>query len=84
MHIITVEKQRSDELSDIASTASSNEFETGTLLPGVTSRPDTGEEVQKPSDQEAWYQQPKQECFRQVVLRKTAACAAIPEILKQT
>lgn len=65
MHAPVVEKQHSDELSDIASTS---EADTGALLSSAPLQLDTDGEPQKPSDQEAWYQQPKQECFRQVVL----------------
>lgn len=67
MQVIAVNKQDSDELSDRVSTASSNDFETGALLSSQSSRVDADAEAQKAnsnSDQEAWYQRPKQECFR--------------------
>ena len=67
MQVIAVDKQRNDELSDRASTASLNDFETGALLSSQPPHADSDAQAQKPnsdSDQEAWYQRPKQECFR--------------------
>ena len=68
MHVVAVEKQHSDKVSNIASTASSSEAETGALLSSAPSHSDTDGDKLKPSDQEVWYQQPKEECVRQAVL----------------
>lgn len=77
MHVPVVVKQHGDELSDVASTASSSEAETGALLSSAPSHLETDGETQKPSDQEAWYQQPKQECFRLVKLGVPLSAQAI-------
>ena len=68
MHIISVDKQKLDELSDTASGTHSHDLDTEALLADVPSRSETEEETLKATstsyDQEAWYQQPKEECLR--------------------
>ena len=71
MQVIAVNKQDSDELSDRVSTASLDDFETGALLSSQPSRADIDAEAQKAnsnSDQEAWHQRPKKECFRYSII----------------
>ena len=67
MQAIAVDRQYNDEQSDRASTASLDTFETEALLSSQPSRLDPDAEAQKANfgcDQGAWYQRPKQECFR--------------------
>ena len=68
MQVIATDKQKSDKLRETASPSSSDNSDTEALLANAPSRSDTEDETQKAastsSDQEAWWQQPKQECLR--------------------